>query len=90
MAMGKLTAKEKQLPREEKLAKIGEYAKEMLRNCTAWERLKARKHPPKACVYLESKSRDLVVLWLGGLLSLQTCTSLTMGASSSWRALQQS
>ena len=61
MAMGKLTPEEKRLPRDELLAKIQEYAKEMLMNCTAWERLKTRKYPPKACVYLESKSRDLVV-----------------------------
>ena len=62
MAMGRLTPEEKQLPREELLAKIREYVKEMLTNCTAWERLKTRKYPPKACVYLESKSGYLVVL----------------------------
>ena len=62
IAIGKLTSEDKQLSREEQLAKIKEYVQEMLRNCTAWERLKTRNHPPKACVYLESKSRDLVVL----------------------------
>ena len=64
MAMGRLTPEEKQLPREELLARIKEYVKEMLRSSTAWERLKTRKYPPKTCVYLESKSRDLVVYGL--------------------------
>ena len=62
MAMGKLTPKGKQLPQVEQLAKTKEYMKEMLRNCTAWERLKTSKHSSKACVYLECKSRDFVVL----------------------------
>ena len=61
-AIGKLSPEERQLPPAVQLSKMKEYVKEMLRDCTAWERLKARKHPPKACVYLESKSRDLVVL----------------------------
>ena len=64
IAIGKLTSEERQLPREEKLAKIDEYVKEMLRNSTGWERLKGRKYPPKACVHLESKYKNLVIAWL--------------------------
>ena len=58
IAFGDLLLKERQLPQEKK---IKEYVKEMLNNST-WKRLKAMKHPPKAYVYLESKSRDIVML----------------------------
>ena len=61
-AIGKLTPEEKKLPPAVQLSKMKEHVKEMLRNSTAWERLKTRKYPPKAYVYLESKSRDPVVL----------------------------
>ena len=58
-AFGKLKPDERKLPREEQLMKVNEYAKEMLRDSTVWERLKTRQYPPKDLVHLESKS-DLI------------------------------
>lgn len=55
VARGALKPEEKQLPREEQLAKIKEGVMEMLRNNTAWGKLKTRKYPPKVYVHLESK-----------------------------------
>ena len=52
---GKLKHEEKKLPVAEQLKKIKEYAREMLRNNTAQERLNARKYPPKGYVELEGK-----------------------------------
>ena len=54
-AFGKLKLDERKLPWEEQLVRIEEYAKEMLRESTAWERLKTRQYPPKDYVILESK-----------------------------------
>ena len=54
-AFGRLKLDERKLPREEQLVKIEEYAKEMLKESTVWERLKIRQYPPKDCVHLESK-----------------------------------
>ena len=54
-AFGKLKQDERKLPSEEQLVKMEEYVKEMLRESTAWERLKMQQYPPKDCVHLESK-----------------------------------
>ncbi|KAG9314888.1 hypothetical protein JVU11DRAFT_3990 [Chiua virens] len=53
LAVAALTAKDKKLPEQEKLAKVKEVEKSMLRNSTVWERLQKRKNPPK--VYAEVK-----------------------------------
>ena len=58
-AFGKLKQDERKLPLEEQFMRIKEYAKEMLRDNTVWERLKMQQYPPKDCVHLESKC-DLV------------------------------
>jgi len=58
MAFGKLKPDERNLPREEQLMKVKEYAKGMLRNSTAWERLKARRYPPKGYVELENMHKS--------------------------------
>ena len=58
-AFGKLKQDERKLPIKEQLVRIEEYAKEMLGDSTAWERLKMQQYPPKDCVHLESKF-DLV------------------------------
>ena len=57
---GKLKQEEKELPVAEQLMKIKEYAREMLRNNTAQERLNARKHPPKDYVEMESKYNNCI------------------------------
>ena len=52
---GKLKQDERELPADEQLILVEEYAKEMLRDSTAWVRLKIQKYPPKCYVQLESK-----------------------------------
>ena len=54
-AFGKLRRDERKLPPKEQFMGVREYAKEVLRDNTAWERLKTRQYPPKDCVHLESK-----------------------------------
>jgi len=57
-AYGELKPDEMKLPRKERLMKAKEYATEMLRNNTAWERLKTRKYPPKDYVELENMHKS--------------------------------
>ena len=54
-AYAKLKPADKQLPPEEQFMKVKEYAKEMLRDSTGWERLKTRRYPPKDYVHLEGE-----------------------------------
>ena len=54
-AFAKLKPDDKQLPPEEQFMKVKEYVKELLRDSTGWERLKARQYPPKDFVHLEGK-----------------------------------
>jgi len=58
MAFGKLNSDERKLAREEQLMKVKEYAKQMLRDSTAWEKLKIRKYPPKDYVHLENMHKS--------------------------------
>ena len=63
-AFGKLKPDERRLPPEQQIMKVEEYAQGMLRDSTAWERLRTRNYPPKDYVHLESKYLVLsVVAW---------------------------
>ncbi|KAG9311071.1 GTP-binding protein [Chiua virens] len=53
LAVAALTTKDKELPEQERLAKVKELEESMLQKSTIWERLQKRKNPPK--VYAEVK-----------------------------------
>ena len=63
-AFVRLRPDDRKLAPEEQFMKVKEYAKQMLRDSTAWERLKTRRYPPKDCVHLEGKYNLVSCNWI--------------------------